>query len=900
MDHISHYRIVRRIGAGGMGEVWRAVDERLGREVAIKLLARGRSSPDRALRMLREAQAASGLNHPGIVTVHDIGEVNGQPYLVMELVEGRRFSDLGRIAPAEALRLCALAADALGAAHERGILHRDVKSDNLMRLPDGRVKVLDFGLAKVIGAGASSSDARRSQMQTQDEPVTPVSPLAATLAGDPADAAPAPQLGETVASGVLPTPVTPGTELTRVGDIVGTPAYMAPEQARGEPVDARSEIFSLGVVLYELLVGRRPFLGEDVEATLEVVRRAQATPPSKATDQATLAPLDALVLRTLALDPAARPADMASLARELRAAADALDRPAPAPAAAPRRRRTLWIATAAGITAVIAAAFVVVTRRADRTPVAPPPAAPEGVHLATPTRMTLDTGCAEFPSLSRDGQTVVFDAVRGTDYVLDTIDGKSQRRTLTEGTGWDVAPAISPDGKSLAFLRKRGGPYMAMLTDIEARTPPQLIAQGAMRPAWSPDGNFLWAGNGHPATRWNVHTLRPDRTVAVPEGLAVLMPLELADGSLVALMLKPAELTNPVGVALFPPGGPMKWLYEGELDEVIAQLPDGGIVASRVLESKRELVRIPLTGGAVTSINLPQVDAHKGLSATPDWKLVTWSDCASHTDVAMVTRSGTAHDFAPVIAGDWADAFPAQVGDRRLVVVVSDRGDQPEPWLIDLDAIMPARRIAGIEVTHVAVAPDGVTLVYNTGNGTIGKISLDGKSSPVQLAEGGGDGTPAAGPDGLVYFDRDEAGTPRVYAVPLAGGAAHPALPPGSQAAAPSPTAHRLIYAKGSPAMQTLMVRDLDSGAEHVLSRDLPVAGPWLVRFSTDGAKVAAMLSQSDVFVIDVATGKLLDHVTAPSRSFLGATLVGAHGESLLVGETWWRGSIWKAERPTP
>jgi serine/threonine protein kinase len=892
VDQISHYRIVRRLGAGGMGEVWRAVDERLGRDVAIKLLARGRASPERALRMLREAQAASGLNHPGIVTVHDIGEIDGQPYLVMELVEGRRFSDLGRITPAEALRLCALAADALGAAHERGILHRDIKSDNLMRLPDGRVKVLDFGLAKVMGAGGGSSDARRTS-QNDDEPVTPVSPLAATLAGDSAEPAPAPPAVETVPSGVLRTPITPGTELTRVGDIVGTPAYMAPEQARGEPVDGRSEIFSLGVVLYELLVGRRPFLGHDIESTLELVRRAQATPPSQATENPALAPLDPLVLGALARDPAERPRDMRTIASELRAAADAIERPV-----APRRRhRTRRIAVASGLTAVGTAALVFLFHRGRQTSVTPPARAPDTVHLGSPTRLTLDTGCAEFPSISRDGHTTVFDTVRGADYVLEAIDDHGQRRTLTDGPGWDVAPAISPDGKSIAFLRKSGTPYRAMLTDIAARTPPEAIADGAMRPAWSPDGNFLWAGTGHTATRWNIHTRRPDRTLTVPAGLVLLMPLELGDGSVAGVMLKPQELTNPVGIALFPPGGAMKWLYEGEVDEVIAQLPDGAILASRVLENKRELVRIPPDGAPVASFDAPQIDAHKGVSATPDWKRVTWSDCASHTDVATVTKSGGGHDFAPVIAGDWADAFPAQVGDRRLVVVISDRGDNPEPWLVDLDGITPARRIAHLEVSHIAVAPDGVTLVYNTGDGTVGKVALDGKSAPVQLADGGGDGTPAVGTDGLLYFDREEAGTPRVYAVPLAGGAAHPALPPGSQSAAPSPVAPRMIYAKGAPGMQHVMMRDLTTSAEHVLSRELPVSGPWQVRFSADGTKAAVMLSASDLFVVDVESGKVLDHVTAPSRSFLGAALIGPHGESLLIGETWWRGSIWKAER---
>src|SRR3954451_12731332 len=152
MERISHYRLVARLGKGAMGEVWRAVDERLGRPVALKLLPVARSSEQKMqARLLREAQAASALNHPGIVTVHDVGSWHGQIFMVMELVDGEPLSELARrgIPPSEALRLVADIAEALAAAHEREILHRDIKSDNLMRTRDGRIKVLDFGLAKL-------------------------------------------------------------------------------------------------------------------------------------------------------------------------------------------------------------------------------------------------------------------------------------------------------------------------------------------------------------------------------------------------------------------------------------------------------------------------------------------------------------------------------------------------------------------------------------------------------------------------------------------------------------------------------------------------------------------------------------------------------------------------------
>src|SRR4051794_27111444 len=165
MERISHYRLVARLGKGAMGEVWRAVDERLGRPVALKLLPVARASEQKMqARLLREAQAASALNHPGIVTVHDVGSWHGQIFMVMELVDGEPLSELARrgIPPAEALRLVADAAEALATAHEREILHRDIKGDNLMRTRDGRIKVLDFGLAKLLAQPAASGDSPTS------------------------------------------------------------------------------------------------------------------------------------------------------------------------------------------------------------------------------------------------------------------------------------------------------------------------------------------------------------------------------------------------------------------------------------------------------------------------------------------------------------------------------------------------------------------------------------------------------------------------------------------------------------------------------------------------------------------------------------------------------------------
>ncbi len=234
--HLGTYEILGPLGAGGMGEVYRARDTRLGREIAIKVLpADVASSPDRVTRFEREARTVAGLNHPNIVVLHSVEDEDGVRFLTMELVEGQTLSTLvapGGLPLPKLIELAVPLTDALVAAHEKGVIHRDLKPGNVMVTREGRVKVLDFGLAKMMGA---------------DAPVAQGASLAVTADG--------PISGE--------------------GHVVGTVPYMAPEQLRGEAVDARSDLFSLGVILYELATGRRPFTGEtSIDVSHAILRNA--------------------------------------------------------------------------------------------------------------------------------------------------------------------------------------------------------------------------------------------------------------------------------------------------------------------------------------------------------------------------------------------------------------------------------------------------------------------------------------------------------------------------------------------------------------------------------------------------------------------------------------------------
>jgi serine/threonine protein kinase len=236
---IGHYRILDLIGKGGMGEVYLAQDTRLDRSVALKILpSHFTTDSDRVLRFIQEAKAASALNHPNIITIFEIGQESGTHFIVTEFVEGqtlRQIMDSSSQNLSEVLEIIIQAAWALSAAHKNGIVHRDAKPENIMVRPDGLVKVLDFGLAKLVSRRGSSDSGGKPKPEIKTAP----------------------------------------------GLILGTLQYMSPEQANGQPIDARTDIFTLGVVLYELIAGRAPFEGDNAIAVIDSILSADPTPLTK-------------------------------------------------------------------------------------------------------------------------------------------------------------------------------------------------------------------------------------------------------------------------------------------------------------------------------------------------------------------------------------------------------------------------------------------------------------------------------------------------------------------------------------------------------------------------------------------------------------------------------------------
>jgi eukaryotic-like serine/threonine-protein kinase len=477
---LGPYEVITLIGAGGMGEVWLATELRLGRKVALKLLPPDLTrDPARLLRFEQEARSASTLNHPNVCTIHALGETDEhQHYIAMEYVEGetlRRRLATSRLSLREALDIAIQMASALTAAHAAGIIHRDIKPDNVMLRPDGFVKVLDFGLAKLAAHSPETAAADTTLIVVRTDP----------------------------------------------GTIVGTVAYMSPEQARGQDVDARTDVWSLGVTLYEMLAGRSPFAASCSTDVLAAILQ-NAPPPVARFEPDAPEEVQRILTKTLRKDRAQRYQSVQDLMLDLQALREELHSHAPsgsAPVTAitteparsgssptvlrTHRRWHVWLAVAAAVF-VLGTALGVWTWRTVRlaqTPAAPT-AAPVQRNL---TRLTFEPGLQTDVTWSPDGTRIAYAGDRSGNFdIWSQPVGGGDPIQVTKSPAPDTQPAWSPDGRNIVFRREGAGLFVVPVLG----GPERRLSSFGVQPQWSPDGAAIFFDDSSQLS--NVYRVSPD------------------------------------------------------------------------------------------------------------------------------------------------------------------------------------------------------------------------------------------------------------------------------------------------------------------------------------------------------------------------------------------------------
>ena len=436
---IGAYTILRQLGSGGAGEVWRAKDGRLGRDVAIKfLLPHLSADTERLSRFAEEARAAGALNHPNILTVHDLGEHDGTPYIVSECLEGRNLRERLKAGPMPVSETMAVAlgiAQGLTAAHERGLVHRDLKPENTFLRSDGGVKLLDFGLAKLKQPGGGGKG---------------------------------------------------GEDDTALSLVTGTAAYMAPEQVRGESPDPRADLFALGVMMYEMLTGQHPFRGASVFETLHAILSREPTDLLSVNDRIPPA-LARIVMRLLEKSPDARFQSARDLAWSLSEAPSRVALPATDKVAAKDSRsaaRSWWVLL--GVQLGLAAAVALgwwLTRRETQVPTA---GELTRFSWTLPAGMTLDSA----PVVAPDGRSIAYTAKDANGARLYIRDLKSLDARAIAGTEGARQPFWAPDGKSLAYFGQRKLMKVALPNGAPAPIADAMESRGG---AWFPSGSIVYS-----------------------------------------------------------------------------------------------------------------------------------------------------------------------------------------------------------------------------------------------------------------------------------------------------------------------------------------------------------------------------------------------------------------------
>ncbi len=780
---LGPYEIVSPIGAGGMGEVYRARDTRLSRDVAVKVLPSNLApTPEARQRFEREARTVSQLSHPHVCALYDVGREGETEYLVMELIEGETLSQRlarGAMPLDQALRFGAEIASALQAAHRKGIVHRDLKPGNVMLTKSG-VKLLDFGLARAFDVPVASGELTRAKT------------------------------------------VTVADELTAEGVIVGTVPYMAPEQLRGEESDARTDVFALGTVLYEMFTGQRAFSGASQATLISAILTSE---PPPITDRRPLSPagLDLLVRTCIAKDPADRWQSAHDVELQLRGipGSGSMSRPNVAIPARPSPLST-WLR--AGAALAVAAALAIVVWQMRRAP---------GPSQSGPLRFTLpppEGGAfnyfveGDFLAISPDGTQIAYAAWGAKDVMNRVWVRPLSSFAARPIAGTEGANSIlwSPDGRSIAFFTRD------KLKRVE-------VAGGAPVPICD-----IPAGGGKAGT-WG----RSDILFASIQGAALYRVPASGGQPVIVIKADAAHLASRLAWPWFLPDGE-RYLYlsretDGQGNLMLAEpgkaprsigriasffqyLEPGFLVYSRegtLVAQRFDATRGRISGDPVSvaervryffSTGSAGFAARAGTIAyvsQPDASRLAWFDRGGR-EVSRLGASGTYLDLhltadgkrllfdrarpgletyhvwsydlergieSPVTNGLDTEVYPRLLADGKSMIFSAVRGTPPLLRRRDMATGQETPLTEGRRAFQMAqdVSPDGRSLVFTErteiGNFDIWSLALDGSARPVALVQSSFDKRNVRfSPDGrFIAFISNEAGRPEVYVMPFPG-----------------------------------------------------------------------------------------------------------------------------------
>lgn len=708
---LGNYQVIENLGGGGMGEVYLARDTRLDRKAAVKILPDSLTSNNQTKqRFTQEAKAASALNHPNIITIYEIASHNGHDFIAMEYVEGETIRDLldrGRIETRRAVELCAQAASGIAAAHEAGIIHRDIKPENLMVTRSSQLKILDFGLAKLIEQ--RSHGLADSHLSTVGFP-------------------PAKEAVVTV----------PGT-------ILGTVAYMSPEQAEGRPLDSRTDIFSLGVVFYEMITGKRPFGGKSAIDTLHSIINSEP-PPVRDLNVQLPVEVEDLLAKSLAKDLTERyqhagdfELDLRRFKRGMESGSLPSARIQRESSVAPNHISPTWgLAAGAMVLGAILITVLTLQNRPDASP--PPPSAPQTLTKTTLSPLTIDAGFEGEPTFAPDGQTIAYvsDRTGNFEIFLRQISGGPDIN-LTNNPADDMQPSISPDGKQIAFVSSRSGvsdclcffiygtdqPLMGgaiWVMPTFGGSPRKIVDTGTF-PSWSPDGGSLIFTKGP----WYGQSIY---NVSANGGEPQEIDVKLKGGA--------PFLAYP---SYSPDGGHILF----EAGNKIFVVSSGGGDASLVVEGKH-----PVWASDGSSIFYTNVEAGKNYTL--------WQAPFSIQDRTLVGEP------SPLTVGRGRDTQAAVSRDGKFIAFSAlDVSFNLESILFDAESARvqnpPSPITSGSDLIYFFSTPaNAETAVFDSHRGASSFIwKVDGTSPSVQLTSDPkfADSFPEVSPDGkLIAFNR--------------------------------------------------------------------------------------------------------------------------------------------------